>query len=244
MVDRPSIATTKSDLRKLAVAAITVSLISGIIGGLVGARLTSPAASVQPTPNLAPITQAAVTIRARQSIGANQTAERLGVGLVVGDGNRMITNAHMVEGAKEITVKTADGRTIVAQVLKSDPQMDLALLKADGLNLRPPAFASSAAIKVGQKVHALGKPFLSSDNFTLTSGIISALPVNLPKGSLTLMQTDAVINPGNSGGPLINENGQVVGVTTACLSTGENVAGIGFAIPIDEVVKFVGKQGR
>jgi len=232
------------ELKKLLVITVAIGLISGLIGSVIGVWLRPAVVSGQSTPNLAPITQAAVTIRARQSTGANQTAERLGVGVVVGDGNRIVTNAHIVDGAREITIKTGNGRAITAQVLKIDHQMDMALLKAEGLNLKPPAFASSSAIKVGQRVYALGKPFLNSDNFTMTSGIISALPVNLPKGSPTLMQTDAVINPGNSGGPLIDESGQVVGITTAYLSTGENVAGIGFAIPVDEVMKFVGKEGR
>lgn len=226
------------DFKKFILITVLVGLISGLIGGLIGSRLISPAASGQPTPNLSPIAQACLTIRARQSVGANQTAERIGVGVAVGD-NKIITNAHIVEGAEEISIKAPDGRKIAAQVLRQDPQMDLTLLKAEGLNLRPAAFAVSSDIKIGQRVYALGKPFLNSDNFTLTSGIISALPVNLPKGSPTLMQTDAVINPGNSGGPLINENGRVVGITTAYLSTGENVAGIGFAIPVDVILEFV-----
>jgi len=229
-----------TEFKKLIVITVVVGLISGLIGGLIVARLIAPTAASQTTPNFSPIAQASVTIRARHSINSDQTAERLGVGVVAGD-DEIITNAHIVEGAKEISIKTTDGRQIIGKVLKADSQMDLALLKVEGLNLKAAEFAAWSDIKIGERVYAFGKPFLNSDNFTLTSGIISALPVNLPKGSPTLMQTDAVINPGNSGGPLISENGQVVGITTAYLSTGENVAGIGFAIPVDEVLKFVGK---
>lgn len=226
------------DLKKFIVIVIIASAISAIIGGFTGAHLAPSTVTGQPTPNFSQIAQASVTIRARKSINSDQTAERLGVGVVASD-DKIITNAHIVEGAKEISIKTTDGRQIVGKVLKADSQMDLALLKVEGLNLKSAAFASSSDIKIGERVYAFGKPFLNSDNYTLTSGIISALPVNLPKGSPTLMQTDAVINPGNSGGSLINEKGQVVGITTAYLSTGENVAGIGFAIPVDEVLRFV-----
>ncbi|HSN72326.1 MAG TPA: trypsin-like peptidase domain-containing protein, partial [Steroidobacteraceae bacterium] len=162
----------------------------------------------------------------------------------------IITNAHVIENATEITVTLLDNRSIEAEVVGTDPGSDVALLKVDAPNLTAIAIADSARAEVGDFVVAIGNPF--GLQHTVTSGIISALGrsgIN-PEGYEDFIQTDASINPGNSGGALVNLSGQLVGVNSAILSrTGGNI-GIGFAIPsnmmktvMDQLIKF-GKVKR
>jgi serine protease Do/serine protease DegQ len=143
----------------------------------------------------------------------------------------IITNAHVIENADEITVTLLDNRTHTATVVGKDPGSDVALLKVKVANLTAIPLADSDRIEVGDFVVAIGNPF--GLGHTVTSGIVSALGrsgIN-PEGYEDFIQTDASINPGNSGGALVNLNGELVGINTAILSrTGGNI-GIGFAIP-------------
>jgi Do/DeqQ family serine protease len=143
----------------------------------------------------------------------------------------IITNAHVIENADEITVTLLDNRSHTAKVVGKDPGSDVALLKVQAPNLTAIPLADSDRIEVGDFVVAIGNPF--GLGHTVTSGIVSALSrsgIN-PEGYEDFIQTDASINPGNSGGALVNLNGELVGINTAILSrTGGNI-GIGFAIP-------------
>jgi Do/DeqQ family serine protease len=155
-----------------------------------------------------------------------------GSGVIVDAKNGyIVTNAHVIENAKEITVQLLDNRSLTAKVVGSDPGSDLAVLKVQAGNLTEIPIADSDLLEVGDFVVAIGNPF--GLGHTVTSGIISALGrsgIN-PEGYEDFVQTDASINPGNSGGALVNLGGQLVGVNSAILSrTGGNI-GIGFAIP-------------
>jgi Do/DeqQ family serine protease len=157
----------------------------------------------------------------------------------------ILTNAHVVENASEITVTLLDGRDLKADVVGSDELSDVAVLKVKSANLTQIALGDSSKVEVGDFVVAIGNPFGLQN--TVTSGIVSGLGrsnIN-PDGYEDFIQTDASINPGNSGGALVNLKGELIGINTAILSrTGGNI-GIGFAIPVnmahsvmDQLLKF------
>jgi S1-C subfamily serine protease len=165
-----------------------------------------------------------------------------GSGFVIDTEGHMLTNNHVVEGADQIRVKLGDSETTYeAEVVGADPAMDLALLdvEAPADQLHPLSLGSSAEMEVGDPVVAIGNPF--GLDRTVTSGIVSALQrqISAPDGfSISnVIQTDAAINPGNSGGPLINADGEVIGINSqiATGGGGGGNVGIGFAIPIDTV---------
>ncbi|MGQ0834600.1 MAG: Do family serine endopeptidase [Gammaproteobacteria bacterium] len=157
----------------------------------------------------------------------------------------IVTNAHVVENASEITVTLQDGRDLKAEVVGRDPPSDVAVLKVTPGNLAEVALGDSARIEVGDFVVAIGNPF--GLQHTVTSGIISGLSrsgIN-PQGFEDFIQTDASINPGNSGGALVNLRGELIGINTAILSGSGGNIGIGFAIPVnmaravmDQLLKF------
>ena len=169
-----------------------------------------------------------------------------GSGVIVDAKNGyIITNAHVVENATEITVQLLDNRSLTAKVVGKDPGSDVAVLKVQANNLQDIPIADSDKAEVGDFVVAIGNPF--GLGHTVTSGIVSALGrsgIN-PEGYEDFIQTDASINPGNSGGALVNLGGQLVGINSAILSrTGGNI-GIGFAIPsnmmkvvMNQLIKF------
>jgi serine protease Do len=155
--------------------------------------------------------------------------QSLGSGFIIDKDGYIITNNHVVEGADEIRVKLADGREFKAKVVGRDPKTDLALIKITTLfkDLPVLTLGDSDKIRVGDWVLAIGNPF--GLEHTVTQGIISATGRVIGAGPYdNFLQTDAPINPGNSGGPLINLNGEVIGINTAIIATGQ---GIGFAIP-------------
>ncbi len=158
-----------------------------------------------------------------------------GSGFVIDRAGHIVTNAHVVEEADEIVVEFLEGAIIRAHLVGSDPASDLAVLKVDvpADQLQPIAFADSDQLIVGQTALAIGSPF--SQGWTLTSGIISAVDrtiQGLTEFSIGgVIQTDASINPGNSGGPLINLDGEVIGVNSQIISAARSSAGVGFAIP-------------
>src|SRR5690606_26193000 len=157
----------------------------------------------------------------------------VGSGIVVDEQGHILTNAHVVRGARRVTAALADGRTAEAEVLAADRPLDLALVKIRPLaGLQPAAFGASAALRPGQLVLAVGNPY--GLGWTVTLGVVSALNRSVPAGGTVLdglIQTDAAINPGNSGGPLVTLDGSVVGITTVMLAGGQ---GIGFAIPAED----------
>jgi serine protease Do len=163
-----------------------------------------------------------------------QTQRSLGTGFIIDPKGLIITNEHVVKNADKIKVKLAghDGQELTATVKGRDPQTDIALLQIEGQGTYPAlTFGDADKIRVGDWVVAIGNPF--GLGHTVTQGIISAKGRVIGAGRYdNFLQTDAAINPGNSGGPLLNLQGEVVGINTAIVATGQ---GIGFAIPINLV---------
>ena len=164
--------------------------------------------------------------------------QALGSGLIVDPGGIVVTNAHVIEGASRILVTTRDGRELEADVLGSDADADLAVLKVGERGLPATPLGRSADLLMGETVIAIGNPFGLSH--TVTTGVLSARGRTVPSESgsaryTDFLQTDATINPGNSGGPLVNLAGQVIGVNTAIIQG----TGIGFAIPADRAQRVV-----
>jgi serine protease Do len=154
-----------------------------------------------------------------------------GTGVIVSPTGHIVTNNHVIDGAGQIRVRLADGRELVAQPVGIDPDTDLAVIKVEAERLEPAAFGDSEVLDVGEWVLAVGNPFGLEQ--TVTAGIVSA------KGRSGMrlatyenyIQTDAAINPGNSGGPLVNLDGEVVGINSAITTRSGGSLGIGFAIP-------------
>jgi S1-C subfamily serine protease len=174
-----------------------------------------------------------------------------GSGFIWDDAGHVVTNFHVIQGASEATVRLADGRDYKAGLVGVSPAHDIAVLRIGvGFKSPPPVpVGTSADLKVGQKVFAIGNPF--GLDWTLTTGIVSALDRSLDSGAGVtiehLIQTDAAINPGNSGGPLLDSAGRLIGITTAIFSPSGASAGIGFAVPVDTVnlvVPQLVSQGR
>ena len=156
----------------------------------------------------------------------------MGSGFIVGADGIVLTNAHVVAGADEVTVKLTDQREFRAKVLGSDAATDVAVLKIEAKSLPIVKLGDPAGTRVGDWVVAIGTPY-GLDN-TVTSGIVSAKSRSLPgDGVVPFIQTDAAVNPGNSGGPLFNLNGEVVGINSQIFSRSGGFQGVAFAIPID-----------
>lgn len=169
--------------------------------------------------------------------------QSIGTGIIYDKAGYIITNAHVVQGATQIKVVLPDKREFDASVIGSDPQHDIAKLKINGSNLPVARLGSSKDLIIGEWAIALGNPygFLMNDSKPSVSvGVISALnrsfaPRQDKRSYRNMIQTDAAINPGNSGGPLVNINGEVIGVNTFIFSESGGNIGIGFAIPIETV---------
>ena len=154
----------------------------------------------------------------------------LGSGFVINSAGFIVTNNHVVDGATEIKVTLADGRELPGRLLGRDPKTDIALLKVEATGLPVIPLGDSARLQVGEPVMAIGNPFGLEQ--TVTTGIVSATGRVIGEGPYDdFIQTDASINPGNSGGPLINAQGQAVGINAAIFSRSGGSVGIGFAIP-------------
>lgn len=175
-----------------------------------------------------------------------------GSGFVWDTAGHIVTNYHVVQGAEKVEVAFLDGTRVLAEIVGSDPDSDLAVLKVDlpAERLRPVTPGDSDALFVGQRTIAIGNPF--GQEWTLTTGVVSALGRTLPSGTSQfsipeMIQTDAAINPGNSGGPLLDREGRVIGVNTMIVSQWQSSAGVGFAIPINivkQVVPVLIEEGR
>jgi S1-C subfamily serine protease len=164
-----------------------------------------------------------------------QSSQATGSGFLIDNDGHILTNAHVVEGAKTVTVQLGNGAEQDAQVVGTDPSSDVALLKVDNTEgASPLPLGDSTKVEVGDPVVAIGNPFALDR--TVTTGIVSALQrqIQAPNGfSISdVIQTDAAINPGNSGGPLIDGAGQVIGINSQIESQSGGNVGIGFAVPI------------
>jgi len=166
-----------------------------------------------------------------------------GSGFIWDDAGHVVTNYHVVADSSEARVRLSDGRDYKAELVGVSRPHDLAVLRIVVAFDRPPAvlLGTSQDLLVGQKVFAIGNPF--GLDWTLTTGIVSALDRSLPSDQGTviehLIQTDAAINPGNSGGPLLDSAGRLIGINTAIFSPSGAFAGIGFAVPVDTVNRVV-----
>ncbi len=164
----------------------------------------------------------------------NQQVQRgFGSGFVVSSDGLILTNAHVVDGSDQVKVTLKDGRTLEGKVMGSDSLTDVAVIKINAENLPAVTFGDSEQLQPGEWAIAIGNP-LGLDN-TVTTGIVSATgrssaQVGVADKRVSFIQTDAAINPGNSGGPLLNAQGEVIGMNTAII---QNAQGIGFAIPIN-----------
>ncbi|MDA9679912.1 trypsin-like peptidase domain-containing protein [Gammaproteobacteria bacterium] len=177
--------------------------------------------------------------RQRFSLNVMEIPRGSGTGFIWDKSGLIVTNYHVVQGANKITIELQSNKSYQATLIGSAPEKDIALLRIDAPNedLKPLPLGDSTSLAVGRKVLAIGNPFALDT--TLTVGVVSALGREIK--SITnrtiknVIQTDAAINPGNSGGPLLNSNGELVGVNTAIYSPTGASAGIGFAIPVNAV---------
>ena len=169
---------------------------------------------------------------------ASQEVEGIGSGFIINEDGDILTNYHVVEGAQEVTVTLSTGKEVKAKVINYDQTQDIAMIRIED-KVKVPAVAElgdSATVKPGEEVIAIGTPLSKDFAQTVTKGVVSAVGRTVTTDSgkqVNLIQTDAAINQGNSGGPLVNSQGQVIGINTLKLAGGAE--GIGFAIPINEV---------
>jgi len=180
-----------------------------------------------------PLTDDPVFRRFFPGLGEQETrrANSLGSGVIVSRDGYVLTNNHMIEGADDIQIVLSDGRRLRARVRGSDPDSDLAVLKADVSDLPAITFGTLDSVQVGDTVLAIGSPFGFGN--TVTHGIISALGRNLEMNRFEdFIQTDAAVNPGNSGGALVDSGGNLIGINSAIFSQSGGSQGIGFAIPV------------
>jgi putative serine protease PepD len=273
-VPRPNRRISRGTLAAAAVATLLAGGIGGTVGAVVGgnepaAAASPPSTSAQPVAANTPSDLSDVIARVTPSVvqvnvGAGGR-QGVGSGVIVTADGRILTNYHVVSGAESLDVTLSDGRTVDAEVVKTDPATDLALLQARGVGGLPAAsLGDSGAVKVGDEVIAIGSP--GGLQGTVTTGIVSALdrevtvsdqqrersPFPFSRNgspsttSYRAIQTDASINQGNSGGPLFNAAGEVIGINSAMYSpvSGPDGAagsvGIGFAIPVNAAKALLG----
>ncbi len=171
-------------------------------------------------------------------------SEGEGSGMVIDREGHLLTNFHVVDGAREIRVTLFDGKTYEAKLVGGDPDTDVAVLKIEAPveSLYPVVFGNSTNLLVGQRVFAIGNPF--GLERTLSTGIISSLDRSLPgrrgrRSLKSIIQIDASINPGNSGGPLLDSHARMIGMNTAIASKSGESVGVGFAIPVTTITRIV-----
>jgi S1-C subfamily serine protease len=264
-VPPPPHRTSRSTARRLAVALPALTVVASGLAGYVGGRLADHGSP--PAATAAPVSARTVSsstggfdvsavLRQLQSsvVSVDTTLEQrqgpfvvqgqgAGTGMVLDDQGHILTNAHVIDGATDITV-TLSGQTRArtATLVAEDPNADVAVLKvSDTSGMVPVALAAEDGTAVGDQVVAIGNALALEGGLSVTEGIVSALDrsIQTEEGSLSgLLQTDAAISSGNSGGPLVNAAGEVVGMNTAVASSSQSVqaSNIGFAIPIHDAV--------
>ncbi len=228
-----------------AVAALTVA--SGAGSGAIAAALidhgtvTAAAGTALPTTATSTASSTAAAVYTQDSPGVVTITvnllggQAIGSGIVLDTKGDILTNAHVIAGGQSMQVAFSNETTATATVVGSNTAADLAVVRVSvpASTLHPLVLGSSASVKVGDSVYAIGSPFGLSGS--LTEGIVSNLNQSGATPGSNLIQTDAAINPGNSGGPLANALGQVIGINNSIESPVNGNVGVGFAIPIDQV---------
>ncbi|MEU4295660.1 trypsin-like peptidase domain-containing protein [Kribbella sp. NPDC026596] len=233
------------------VGTLALSMVAGgLAGAVTGSRdpqsaVELPQVGAPPAAAEGSISAAAASVL--PGVVSVRAGRATGSGFAIDQQGHVVTNAHVVEGASDVSLVLSNGRTVDADVIGSDEDNDLAVLQvsaADTEGLRALTLGRSAQLRVGDPVLAVGSP-LGLEG-TVTAGIVSAVDRQARFGDngtrQSAIQTDAAINPGNSGGPLVNAAGQVVGVNTAIATLGTSRSGnigIGFAIPVDRMTTIV-----
>lgn len=238
---------------RVVVASLALSIVAGGLAGAVtgsrdpeSAAVELPQAAAPPAAAQGSITAAAASVL--PGVVSVRAGRATGSGFAIDQQGHVVTNAHVVEGASDVSLVLSNGRRVDAEIIGSDEGNDLAVLQvstADAEGLRALTLGRSAQLRVGDPVLAVGSP-LGLEG-TVTAGIVSAVDRQARFGDnstrQSAIQTDAAINPGNSGGPLVNSAGQVVGVNTAIATLGTSSRsgniGIGFAIPVDRMKTIV-----
>ncbi|MBP3891174.1 MAG: trypsin-like peptidase domain-containing protein [Solobacterium sp.] len=173
--------------------------------------------------------------------GGTYISEAAGSGVILSEDGYIITNAHVVNGANKIQVKTSDGTTYDAELVGADTKSDIGVIKINATGLKPATLGDSSLIEVGDTAVVIGNP-LGTLGGTVTNGIVSATnrTITINNEMMTLIQTNAAINSGNSGGGLFNGNGDLIGIVNAkdsgMMSNGSTIEGLGFAIPINDAI--------
>jgi len=171
-----------------------------------------------------------------QGMRPEQPSRGLGSGFIVSPDGYIVTNAHVVDGASEVIVRLTDRREFTAKVVGADKRTDIAVVKIDAKNLPALEFSTKPTVKRGEWVIAIGSPFGFENS--VSAGVVSGVHRALPDGQMVpFIQTDVAVNPGNSGGPLLNSQGQVVGVNSQIYSRSGGYMGLSFAIPVDVAAK-------
>jgi serine protease Do len=190
--------------------------------------------------NVGPAVVGVANFQASQSYFANSGLQEAGSGsgfIIDAQKGYIVTNNHVIDGAQKVTVSLSDGRNLVAKVIGADPRTDLAVLQiSDTKNLTAVKLGDSSKLEVGESVVAIGNPGGNEFARSVTAGVVSATNRTLDlqgEASFNLIQTDAAINPGNSGGPLVDYQGQVIGINSAKYAE-QGFEGMGFAIPISD----------
>jgi putative serine protease PepD len=261
--------------RLISAVALAAAVVGGLAGGVIGAAGAADTAvnSVSSSPVALPsgastaTDVSAIATRALPSVVqvnvVGTSGQGLGSGVILTPDGSILTNNHVVSGARQLTVTLGDGRTVDATVVGTDASSDLAVVKAQGVSgLTPATFGDSSKVKVGDEVVAIGSP--EGLQGTVTTGIVSALDRTVTVSgdqqstpyqrsgrtsdtvSYQAIQTDASINPGNSGGPLLNSAGEVIGINSAIYSPASSSGqpgsvGIGFSIPSNQVKQIVSR---
>ncbi|MDR3601688.1 MAG: trypsin-like peptidase domain-containing protein [Desulfosporosinus sp.] len=208
------------------------------VANLTATQTTFPVTQI--AKNVGPAVVGVSNFQASQSRLGNSDVQEAGSGtgfIIDAQKGYIVTNNHVIDGAQKITVSLSDGRILVAKVIGADPRTDLAVLQiSDTKNLTAVTMGDSSKLEVGESVIAIGNPGGTEFARSVTTGVISATNRTLDiqgEAGFNLIQTDAAINPGNSGGPLVDSQGQVIGITSAKYAE-TGFEGMGFAIPISD----------
>lgn len=213
---------------------VTLDLIEATFTGSINARL--PAGQMILSP---PLSLEELTEKIKPGVVAVRGRERNGSGFFVSNTGLIVTNAHVARDQGELSVVRANGQLLPANIVYIDPTLDIALLKVDATDVRSLAMAPASLVKQGETVFAMGNPENAME-FSLTSGVVSAVGERPSLGPGTWIQTDAPLNHGNSGGPLVNRSGEVIGINTQSVDK-KGAYRIGFALSATEVLSILTK---